>query len=624
MTDLAPRIGDIARRLLGTPNAKLSTKAQLRFGTNGSIAVEIGGAKAGTWFDHENEIGGGAWELLCIKGNMANGEAVDWLRSELNIDIGGGEEAAGHKRIVATYDYRAETGALLYQAVRYEPKGFKQRRPDDRGGWIWKLGDVPRALYRLPELLAAPDRVVFVPEGEKDVDRLRSLGLLATCNSEGAGKWRPDFAKFFAGRHVVVLPDYDDPGRQHADQVIANILPYAKQVRRLELPGLPLKGDVSDWLDAGGTRDELQRLVEAAPVIERAKAETPLELVRFDDMRPRLGDSYLIKHLLGSAGMTVLYGESGSGKTFLALYLSLCLAAEFLFFGRRVRQAGVVYIAAEAGRSIENRIAAAKSEIEFPEIMAFAAIESPVDLCSNDADLNKLIATSAVADLGLPVGLIVIDTLSRVMAGGNENAPEDMGALVQNIDRLRAETGAAVLLVHHSGKDTSKGARGHSLLRAASDTEIEVTRDSGSKVATARVTKQRDYATDGTMSFTLRQVEIGVDSDGSSVTSCVVEEAEATAAGASAAAKPRLPAAQQRALQLLGKAIDEAGEVPPASNHIPASARCVTEDLWRRYCYQGGISSGEGDANKKAFKRAAEALVALGRVGKWEPYVWLS
>lgn len=94
-----------------------------------------------------------------------------------------------------------------------------------------------------------------------------------------------------------------------------------------------------------------------------------------------------------------------------------------------------------------------------------------------------------------------------------------------------------------------------------------------------------------------------------------------------AAAPPRAPklsAAQQRALQLLGKAIDDAGEVPPASNHIPASARCITEDLWRRYCYQGGVSAGDQEAKKKAFQRAAESLVASGRVGKWEPYVWVA
>src|SRR2546430_552041 len=186
--------------------------------------------------------------------------------------------------------------------------------------------------------------------------------------------------------------------------------------------------------------------------------------------------------------MAVLYGESGSGKTFLALHLALCVAAGTEFFGHRVRRAGVVYIAAEAGRGIENRVAAAKHEIEFPEMMPFAAITVPVDLCTEAANTDSVIDAIRFADIGMPVELIIVDTLSRVMAGGNENAPDDMGALVRNIDRLRAETNAAVVLVHHSGKDASRGARGHSLLHAATDTEIEVVRDAATKIATARIT----------------------------------------------------------------------------------------------------------------------------------------
>ena len=352
----------------------------------------------------------------------------------------------------------------------------------------------------------------------------------------------------------------------------------------------------------------------------QASADT-LRLVRFADMRPKVHDGYLIKHLLGSTGMAVLYGESGTGKTFLALHIALCIAAGMGVFGRRVRRCGVVYVAAEAGRGIEIRVAAAKRESSFPELMPFAAITSPINLCTDGADLEKLIALIRAIDLGVPIGLIIIDTLSRVMAGGNENAPDDMGALVRNIDRLRAETATAVLLVHHSGKDASRGARGHSLLHAATDTEIEVTRDPATKISTARVTKQRDYETAGTFSFALRQVELGFDQDGDAITSCIVEEREPEPGSKT---KGHLSHAQGRALQLLAEAIDAAGEIPPASNHIPPATRCITENVWREYCYRGAISAGDQEAKRKAFKRAAEALVAAGRAGKWEPWVWLS
>jgi putative DNA primase/helicase len=182
--NLAPHIEAIARRLLGAPNRQHSTRQQLRFGSNGSVAVEIAGPKRGEWYDHEEQTGGGPLDLLYKKGGISNGAALEWLQSELGIEI----ESAGHprKRIAATYDYRDETGALLYQAVRFEPKGFSQRRPDGNGGWIWKLDDARRILYRLPELIATPiETTIYIPEGEKDVDRLREVGLAATLQQRG-------------------------------------------------------------------------------------------------------------------------------------------------------------------------------------------------------------------------------------------------------------------------------------------------------------------------------------------------------------------------------------------------------------------------------------------------------
>jgi AAA domain-containing protein len=326
----------------------------------------------------------------------------------------------------------------------------------------------------------------------------------------------------------------------------------------------------------------------AVPAKKSQPEATGITFVLFDDMRPRLGDGYLVKGLLGSGAMAVMYGESGSGKTFLALHLGLCVAGGNEFFGHRVRQAGVVYIAAEAGKGIETRVAAAKHEFEFPGVMPFAAIEAPLDLCG-ETGIGPLIAAINGLQLGMKIEMIVIDTLSRVMAGGNENQPDHMGAFVANVDRLRAETAAAVVVVHHSGKDASRGARGHSLLRAATDTEIEVTRDA--KISTARVTKQRELPADGAFAFALRSVELGHDTDGDAVTSCVVEEAgEAT--GASVQRDRALPPAQRRALELLAEAINQAGEVPAANNHIPAHTRCVTEAAWREYCYLGAISAG--------------------------------
>jgi hypothetical protein len=170
-------------------------------------------------------------------------------------------------KVVAIYDYRDETGAPLFQVVRKEPKAFRQRRPDGRGGWISNLDGVRRVLYRVPELLAAPkDAPVFIVEGEKDADRLAALGLVATTNPGGAGKWRPEYNEPLRGRRVVILPDNDDQGRTHTQNVAQSLYGIAAEVRILGLPRLPPKGDVSDWLDAGGTPEELERLAAVAPL----------------------------------------------------------------------------------------------------------------------------------------------------------------------------------------------------------------------------------------------------------------------------------------------------------------------------------------------------------------------
>jgi hypothetical protein len=175
-------------------------------------------------------------------------------------------------RIVATYDYRDEAGKLLFQCVRYEPKKFKQRRPDPQkaGAWIWDLKNTRRILYRLPQVLAAlaAGRTTFIAEGEKDCDALAQAGFVATCNPMGAGKWLPEHTSTLrAAARIVVIADKDEPGRKHAQSVAAAIQGTVKSVKLIELPdvnGKPVK-DAYDFLAAGGTADELRAIVKAAP-----------------------------------------------------------------------------------------------------------------------------------------------------------------------------------------------------------------------------------------------------------------------------------------------------------------------------------------------------------------------
>lgn len=168
---------------------------------------------------------------------------------------------------IAVYDYLDAAGRLIFQVCRYRTttgKTFRQRRPDSKnpGKWSWSTKGLSLIPYRLPQVLQA--KTVFVVEGEKDVGALEPLGLVATCNPGGAGKWRPSYNVYFKGKEVIILPDNDEPGRTHAKDVARNLYGVAASVKVVELPGLPEKGDVSDWIMAGGTPEKLTGLVNEA------------------------------------------------------------------------------------------------------------------------------------------------------------------------------------------------------------------------------------------------------------------------------------------------------------------------------------------------------------------------
>jgi hypothetical protein len=176
-----------------------------------------------------------------------------------------------HRVPVAQYDYTDIDGKLLFQTCRYEPKTFRQRRPVGCGEWVWDLEGIEPVLYRLPEIVEAIalGRRVYIVEGEKDADALVTEGLTATTSPMGAGKgkWRESMSQIFRDAHdVVILPDNDEPGRNHARLIANSLLAVGATVRLVQLPGLPEKGDTSDWLDAGGTIASLERLAsEASP-----------------------------------------------------------------------------------------------------------------------------------------------------------------------------------------------------------------------------------------------------------------------------------------------------------------------------------------------------------------------
>jgi uncharacterized protein (DUF927 family) len=223
-------------------------------GKHDNFAVD---AATGRWFCHSTCGRGG--DILKLEAALTTGnfstQKAEVFRIVGRPDSANGSQAA-HTRTAVAYDYTDERGCLLYQSVRLDPKGFRQRRPDGKGGWTWNIKSIRLVLYRLPELLKREAETIFICEGEKDVDSVERLGLLATCNPMGAGKWRPEYSDALRGRSVAILPDNDSPGRKHAAAVSADLLRVGCEVRIVEIPTCK---DVSDWLGAGGTLEELRR-----------------------------------------------------------------------------------------------------------------------------------------------------------------------------------------------------------------------------------------------------------------------------------------------------------------------------------------------------------------------------
>lgn len=386
-------------------------------------------------------------------------------------------------------------------------------------------------------------------------------------------------------------------------------------------PAAQQAGDAAGLTYDPETGEILSEAAETPGTPGAAGAANPaptLPLIYFSDVKPNLDAADFVEGLLIEGAMSVIYGPSNCGKTFFMTDLALHVAAGQPWRSKEVEHGGVIYCALEGSHGISNRIAAFKKEnglegVELP----FAVVPVSINLLDPDADRAKLVATiqAAAATMGLPVKMAVIDTLSRALSGGNENAPDDMGALVASADYIRQSVKAHLAFIHHSGKDQAQGARGHSLLRAATDTEIEISRPDNNSPSVARVTKQRELEIEGTFAFNLKTVELGTNRRGKPVTSCVVEPVDDVPA-----AKSRLSGGATAALAALHEALMAAGR-PGTGSGMPNGVRIVHLDVWRREFYARSHLESQ-DARKKAFQRAVKDLRDARAVGVLNDHAW--
>jgi hypothetical protein len=385
---------------------------------------------------------------------------------------------------IATYDYRDKDGTLLYQNVRYEPKTFRQRRPDGNDGWIYDLDGTGerkgldglkgrRVLYRLQEILQYPDGTVFVCEGEKDTNRVAGLGHCAI--TVASGKWTDECVQALSGRDILILEDNDDAGRKKALHAATLLHPVAKSVRIVRLPGLSEGGDVSDWLDAGHKSEELVDFSLDTPIW------TPDASAKIIQSSAQFTGSFvppdpLISGILQRQFIYALTGHTGRGKTAIAL-----LFAAHVALGRRlgdldVEKGRVLVLAGENPTDAKMRWIALSQQMHFDRnTIDVHWIEGTLKFSESVEQIRR-----EVEQLG-GVDLIVVDSSAAFFEGDDENSNAQAGAHAR---RLRALTtlagGPCVLVLCHppkNGGEDNLQPRGGGAYVAEMDGNLTVTKD---------------------------------------------------------------------------------------------------------------------------------------------------
>jgi len=439
-----------------------------------------------------------------------------------------------------SWNYTDEDGSVLFVKHRYKTHDTKGKTYKlmsfVNGRQIPSMKDVKIVPYQLPELLDAvrANRVIYICEGEKAADAVRSLKLVATTCHGGASSWFKDINPYFQNASVVILPDNDAPGHKYARTIVRELLPFAKKIRIVNLPDLEHKEDAFEWVNKySGSREDLAALARQAPVItEEIQEPETIETIEENvdavgtneknttgkDIPPKFEIEHwssiqdepvewLIEGVLPKKGFAALYGPPASFKSFIALDIADCITSGRSWMNNEISNTGaVLYICGEGHGGIGSRLQALKSHHRSDLDNPLYVIRSQINLRSSQADFNTLAISmdSLIGDLnekGIELQLVIVDTLNRSFGGGNENSSDDMGAWITGVGNLQRMFNVALMVLHHSGKDVAKGLRGHSSLLGAVDTELEILRFDGQPKGILTLTKQKDGEDGGRFAF---------------------------------------------------------------------------------------------------------------------------
>ncbi len=466
-----------------------------------SLRIETRGDKAGLWRCDPCGEGGDVFKLAELALGWDFATAIERLADKLGLDRAEAPAAKPRKTSAKpeapkpyhgtpTYLYRDEAGAVLFGVVRTPEKDFWQVRPDGNDGWFFGLDGVRRVLYRLPETLAAVrDGVtVWICEGEKDADNLAGQGFAATTSPQGAKNWRPEYAEALKGADVICLPDNDPDGQAYAADVCASLHGIASRVRVLNLPDLPPKGDVSDFLADLGTVDDLKMLAEVAPdwkppevpgssgesVVYRHRW-TDAELLACEFREPR----WVVPGVIPE-GLTLLAGRPKVGKSWLTLSIALAKKTGGKVLGHDVEPGPVLYLALEDGdRRIRDRMHALDwpAEDERTQPVVFLTAATP-------EDLRRELDTS-------PYDLVIVDTVSRFFLGTDWNDQAAVTGALSDLHRLATEREVPIVAVDHLRKgltgDVMTDVMGSTAKVGVADTAAAIYKDRGQREATLQV-----------------------------------------------------------------------------------------------------------------------------------------
>ena len=340
-------------------------------------------------------------------------------------------------------------------------------------------------------------------------------------------------------------------------------------------------------------------------------------LVRSKDVKLDTSPAYVVEDLIPKDGLVVIWGPPKCGKTYWTFDLMMHVALGWDYRGRRAEQGTVVYVACEGERGLAARNAAFRQDkLTEDDDPPFYLLTTRLDL---PGEVDALIFDIAAQIPPGPCVGIVLDTLNRSIRG-SESSDEDMSAYVAAADALRDRFKCAVIIIHHCGIDGTRP-RGHTSLTGACDAQLAINRDAVDKVITT-IEYMKDGAEGDPLASTLRVVEVGVDDNGKPITSLVVDPTDIPA-------KPvkktvRLPDSAKIALKQLKNTIAGHGEEVPPSSGVKPGTTGVKTDLWRRTCFQAGISDGEdASAKRHAFLRSSEKLIAEKIVACWGEWVWI-